>query len=67
MIKKSGLFHFIDKSGNRVVDPVYDQVSRESEFWEVKMDEKTGFLDSTESGKWGFVDKNGNVVVPLIL
>ena len=91
---------FIDKSGNTVVNPVYDMVTQENEFWKVKLDGKTGFLDSTlrvaipieydvtysfsegliavniggkfndhyiiEGGKWGFVDKQGVRVVPVI-
>lgn len=93
-------YGFIDKEGNQVVKPTYDQVTQEGGFWKVKLDEKTGFLDSTlrvaipieydvtysfsegliavniggkfnqnyviEGGKWGFVDKQGVRVVPVI-
>lgn len=40
-------YGFIDKSGNRVVNPVYDYVADVNELWEVKLDGKNGYLDST--------------------
>lgn len=47
---------FIDKQGNEVVAPIYDDVDSFSE----------GLARVEKDGKWGFIDKQGGVVIPLI-
>jgi hypothetical protein len=100
MVEYKMKYGFIDKEGNQVVKPTYEQVTQEGEFWKVVLDGKTGFLDSAlnvavpieydvtysfsegliavniggkfneyyriEGGKWGFADKQGKLVAPVI-
>ncbi|MEQ9303549.1 MAG: WG repeat-containing protein, partial [Marinoscillum sp.] len=60
MVKKSGLYGFINKQGLEVVPPIYDKISyfdRENSNWALV----------ERNGKFGFIDKDGKVVVPVAL
>ena len=56
MIKKDGLWGFVDKTGNIVVPCKYDLVTELNEF---------GFAGVKQDGKWGVINEKGDeVVVP---
>lgn len=44
---------FIDREGNTIVEPKYDQVSAFSE----------GLAAVNSRGRWGFIDREGNVII----
>ncbi|MGD9578711.1 MAG: WG repeat-containing protein [Syntrophorhabdus sp.] len=51
-----GKWGFIDKTGEEVISPIYDQV--DSSF-------HNGLAAASLSGKWGLIDKAGNAVIPF--
>lgn len=53
--QKEFAYGFIDKKGNFVIEPVYDEVRDFSE----------GFAAVKKDYKWGFVDKTGALRIPL--
>ena len=57
-IKKYGLWYFIDKKGNQIIRPSYQELNPEY-FIE-------GMCAVKLFGKWGYVDKSGKVAIPLI-
>jgi hypothetical protein len=69
-----GKWGFIDKTGKLVVKPRFDFISESFEYQIVSSlkDEKWRLIDEsrlavgTINGKWGFIDRAGNIVVPLI-
>ena len=54
-IRVNGRVGFMDKAGNVVIEPKYDDVYPFSE----------GLAPVELEDKWGYVDKDGNMVVPL--
>lgn len=52
--KKDGKFGFIDKTGNVVVDYIYDDATNQN---------VNGFAGIKKDGKWGSIDNKGNVVI----
>ena len=51
--KKDGKYGFLDKSGNVVVDYIYDDATEQNKF---------GYAGVKKDGKWGSVDNKGNLV-----
>ncbi len=54
-MSKNNKWGFVDKVGNIVVSPKYDEVGSFSE----------GLALVGQNNKWGFIDKTGKVVIPL--
>lgn len=52
--KKDGKYGFIDKSGNVVVDYIYDDAIEQN---------ACGFAAIKKDGKWGSIDSRGNIVI----
>ena len=52
--KKNGKYGYVDKSGNVVVDYIYDDATEQNEY---------GFSAVKKNGLWGSVDKNGKEIV----
>ncbi len=51
--KKDGKYGFVDKSGNVVVDYIYDDATEQNSY---------GYAGIKKDGKWGSIDNNGKVV-----
>lgn len=54
-VRVNGKVGFMDKSGNIVIEPKYDDVFPFSE----------GRAPVELKGKWGYIDKKGSVIVPI--
>lgn len=55
MVKEDGGWYLIDEEGNRVC---------ETAFPEAKAPESSGYIAVGDGEKWGFIDREGNVVIP---
>ncbi|QOJ27406.1 MAG: WG repeat-containing protein [Ignavibacteriales bacterium] len=53
--QKEFAYGFIDKKGNFVIEPAYDEIR----------DFSQGFAAVKKDGKWGFIDKTGAVRIPF--
>ena len=51
--KKDGKYGFVDKSGNVIVDYIYDDATEQNKY---------GYAAVKKDGKWGSVDNKGNLV-----
>lgn len=51
--KKNGKYGFVNKSGNMVVDYIYDDATEQND---------CGYVGVKQDGKWGCIDSKGNVV-----
>lgn len=52
--KKNGKYGFVDKSGNVIIDYVYDDATEQN---------SSGYAAIKKDGVWGAIDINGNIVV----
>lgn len=55
-VKKDGLWGYIDKEGNWVLEPQYEEAKSFS----------NGLAGISKEGLWGFIDMSGEVVMPCI-
>ena len=53
--KRDGKYGFIDKSGNTVVEFIYDDATEQN---------SSGYAAVKKNGLWGAVDSKGNIVIP---
>ena len=52
--KQNGKYGFVDKTGNTVVDYIYDDATEQNAY---------GYVSVKKDGKWGSLDNKGNTVV----
>jgi len=50
-----GRFTLIDKQGNLMCDPIFDSIGEFS---------PNGYIAAEQDGKWGYISRNGNVLIP---
>lgn len=73
LVKLRGKFGFIDKDGNEVIPLKYDDICCGSIFWKhndfyrnFKWARHYNLLSVCLNGKWGLINKHGEIVIPLI-
>lgn len=52
--KQNGKYGLIDKDGNVIVDPIYDDATEQNDY---------GYVAVKKDGKWGAVDQEGKLVI----
>lgn len=52
LVKENGKYGYIDKNGNTIVEPIYDDAKEQNEY---------GFAAVKKDGKWGSIDINGKI------
>ncbi len=62
LLKKDKLYAVYDLMGNKITDHIYEK----SEYGALSITEKGAFISMKKDGKWGFIDKKGNTIIPFI-